>query len=212
MQENLFFGIANQVIPKPACSATENSLKSDISLVATFDRIPLNKRITKVLIRLSVSLLLANPGGRFSGIEANVYNHVTQNTLAHLSKKCWKRASGISWCPASIVCDVCCFFLAYVKSVTTSLSPNSGNFCCLLITFANSSNPDQAWLSGFELFDTVAIADRSFWKIRGKFADDTLTACKNAQHAMIESKFVNTYCRANQEWQWHNILFTIVKH
>ena len=23
--------------------------------------------------------------------------------------------------------------------------------------------------------------------------------------------YINSYCRANQEWQWRNILFTIVK-
>ena len=31
----------------------------------------------------------------------------------------------------------------FAKNVFNSL-PTSGNFCCLLITFANSLNPDQA--------------------------------------------------------------------
>ena len=60
------FGVSNQVIPKPACTVTTTSYTSEISLVASFDMIHSNKRITNALIRLcgwagwSVSLLFAN--------------------------------------------------------------------------------------------------------------------------------------------------------
>ena len=61
-RENLSLGIL-----KAAFSATETSLKSEFSLVASFDMILSNKRIRKALIRLhgcagwSAPLLFANP-------------------------------------------------------------------------------------------------------------------------------------------------------
>ena len=44
--------VSNKGRFKPACSATETSLKNEISLVASLDRILSKKRKTKVLIRL----------------------------------------------------------------------------------------------------------------------------------------------------------------
>ena len=61
------FGVFDQVVPKPACSATETSNKIEISPEAKLDMILYKKRITKVLIRLrgcagwSAPLLFANP-------------------------------------------------------------------------------------------------------------------------------------------------------
>ena len=44
------FGVADQVIPKPASSATETSLKIEISLVTSLDMIVYDKQIAKALI------------------------------------------------------------------------------------------------------------------------------------------------------------------
>ena len=60
------FGVFDQVVPKPACSATETSYEIEISPEASLDMILYKKRITKVLIRLhacagwSAPLLFAN--------------------------------------------------------------------------------------------------------------------------------------------------------
>ena len=57
------FRVFDQVIPKPACSATETSCKFEISTEAKLDLILYKKRMTKVLIRLpgwSAPLLFAN--------------------------------------------------------------------------------------------------------------------------------------------------------
>ena len=44
------FGVSNELIFKPACSATEaRALKIEISLVASLDMILFNRRITKAL-------------------------------------------------------------------------------------------------------------------------------------------------------------------
>ena len=59
------FWVSYQVIPKKACSSTETSQNSEILLVASFDIVLSNKRMTKALIRLhgcagwSASLLFA---------------------------------------------------------------------------------------------------------------------------------------------------------
>ena len=76
MQENQVF--ANKVSLKQVSSPTETRLKIEISLVASLDMIPSNKRITKMLIRLcgcagcSVALLFANTEDRFSPIETHL--------------------------------------------------------------------------------------------------------------------------------------------
>ena len=47
-------GVSNRVIFKLACSATETSLKIEISLISSLDMILYNKPITKGLIRLCI--------------------------------------------------------------------------------------------------------------------------------------------------------------
>ena len=69
-------GDSDQVIHKPACSATETSYKTEILLVASLDMIFSIKRITTALIRLrtcpgwSGPLLFATPEVRFSRVDA----------------------------------------------------------------------------------------------------------------------------------------------
>ena len=46
------FVVSDKVTFKPACSATNTSKNSEISLVATFDMILSNRQIKKALIRL----------------------------------------------------------------------------------------------------------------------------------------------------------------
>ena len=46
------FGVSDQVILKPSCSATEKRWNIEFLLVASLDRILSNKRITNALIRL----------------------------------------------------------------------------------------------------------------------------------------------------------------
>ena len=46
------FRVIDEVKQKPACSATESSKNNEISLVASFEMILSDKRITEVLIRL----------------------------------------------------------------------------------------------------------------------------------------------------------------
>ena len=62
------FGVSDEVIQKPACSATETGYKnSELSLAASLDMLLSNKRITNVLIRLhlragwTAPLLFVNP-------------------------------------------------------------------------------------------------------------------------------------------------------
>ena len=61
------FRVSNKVSFKQVSSATETSLKIEISLLASLDMILLDKRITKVLISMhecagwSASVLFANP-------------------------------------------------------------------------------------------------------------------------------------------------------
>ena len=54
-------GFTDNVIYKPACSATETSKKIDLSLVASLDMKLSIKRIIKALIRLVCAFLFANP-------------------------------------------------------------------------------------------------------------------------------------------------------
>ena len=69
------FRISDIARLKPACSATETSLKNEISLEASLDIILSSKRITKALIRLrgcagwSVPVLFATTKDRFSSVE-----------------------------------------------------------------------------------------------------------------------------------------------
>ena len=62
------FGVSEKLRLKPVSSATENSYKLKIALVASLDMILSNKRITKALISLrewsgwSEPLLFTNPG------------------------------------------------------------------------------------------------------------------------------------------------------
>ena len=69
-------GVCNKVIFKQAYSATETSLKIEISLVASLDIITSNKRITKALIRSAQAGLRLccsqTPKDRFSGVVAHV--------------------------------------------------------------------------------------------------------------------------------------------
>ena len=46
------FGASEKLLRKPACSATETTKTSEISLVANMDMILSNKQTTKALIRL----------------------------------------------------------------------------------------------------------------------------------------------------------------
>ena len=61
------FGVSDEVILKPVCSATETSKKIEISLVGSLDIILSKKRIAKALIKLrgyagwSAHLMFANP-------------------------------------------------------------------------------------------------------------------------------------------------------
>ena len=83
-QESLSLGFLTrtEVIPKPACSATETSLKIEISFVASLDIILANKRITKELIRLrgcavwGAPLLFANTEERFSCVKVHMINSI----------------------------------------------------------------------------------------------------------------------------------------
>ena len=67
------FWVSDHVVPKPATETT--SYNCEILLIASFDMILSNKRITKALIRLrgsagwSSPLLFANPEDRVSLIE-----------------------------------------------------------------------------------------------------------------------------------------------
>ena len=78
------FGVPDKVRFKPACSATETSLKIEISLVASLDMILSKKQIIKALIRLrrcagwSAPVLFTNPRrqfflrrGPYEGISSN---------------------------------------------------------------------------------------------------------------------------------------------
>ena len=55
-----------------------------------------------------------------------------------------------------------------VLSTLRNSFPTSGDFCCLLITFANSLDPDRAWQnitwSGSKLFDTLVVFLKDFLK------------------------------------------------
>ena len=72
------FGVSDKVRLKPVSSATENSKKIEISLVASLDMILSKQRITKALISLrgstgwSAPLLFANPEDRFSSVKAHM--------------------------------------------------------------------------------------------------------------------------------------------
>ena len=46
------FRVSDEVKQKPACSATETNTNNEISLVASFEMILSDKRITEALIRL----------------------------------------------------------------------------------------------------------------------------------------------------------------
>ena len=74
------FGVSDQVILKPACSATETTCNIAISRVTSLD-MTLSSKVnnkTKMLIRLhscagwSVPLLFANPEDRFSRTKAQI--------------------------------------------------------------------------------------------------------------------------------------------
>ena len=75
---NPVFGVSDQVIPKPACSATETSENGKLSLVASLDMILSKEQITKALIRLRgcaglyAPLLFANTEDRFFCVEAKI--------------------------------------------------------------------------------------------------------------------------------------------
>ena len=66
------FGVSDKVRLKPACSATETSLKIGILLVASLDMILYKRGITKTCAGWSTPLLFANPEDRFSRMEANM--------------------------------------------------------------------------------------------------------------------------------------------
>ena len=80
-QENLSSGDSDKVSFKPVSSATETSLKLEISLAESVDMVLCNKRITMALIRLrrcagwSAPLLFATPPpeDRFSRDEAQLF-------------------------------------------------------------------------------------------------------------------------------------------
>ena len=95
------FGVSDQVIHKPAYSATETSWNSEISLVACFDMILSNKSITKALIRLrgcagwSAPLLFSNLEDRFSRMEAHIID-TTFDWCFH-STKLFKSCEPLWW-------------------------------------------------------------------------------------------------------------------
>ena len=65
--------------------------------------------------------------------------------------------------------------------------PTSDDFCRLVITFANSLDPDQAPSSGSKLFDTLKVFLKVFFfekvNLKKKKSTDDKKACKITQHA-----------------------------
>ena len=74
------FGVSDKMRFKPACSATETSLKIEISLVASLDMVLSKQRSTKALIRLrgwagwSAPMLFANPRRQVFSHRSPFYN------------------------------------------------------------------------------------------------------------------------------------------
>ena len=61
--------------------------------------------------------------------------------------------------------------------------PTRGDFCCLLITFANSLDPDQS-RSGSKLFDTLMVPKKSSIQ-NVKYG--TIIKCEGIIKAMLEN-------------------------
>ena len=89
--------VSDQVILKPASSATETSHNREISLVASYNTILSNKRITKGLIRLcsgagwSAPVLFANPQRQVFSRRGTFDIHILQimcNNAGDMKVKC----------------------------------------------------------------------------------------------------------------------------
>ena len=99
------------------------------------------------------------------------------------------------------------------------------NFCRLLITFANSLDPDQDWQKVGPDLDPKYLTLIYSWKKyfekvnfekkvnRGQQKHEKLPSMQrayNLPHLAITILLL-AYCCANQEWQWRHVLFTIAK-
>ena len=84
--------------------------------------------------------------------------------------------------------------IPYTYTGSLNSFPASGDFCRLLITLANSLDPDQAcWAwSGSKPFDTDGILERFFWK--SKFKKKILQTTK--KHAKLPGM-------QRREWEWN---------
>ena len=93
--------------------------------------------------------------------------------------------------------------------------PASGDFCCLLITFANSLDQDQAW-SGSKLFDTLMVFPKDFFekvnfkkihrrqKMRAKIL--SMQRVKGMVHFVV---FLNFY--ANKATMWVGVYLKMIE-
>ena len=125
MRQNLSLGVSYKGILKSVSSTTETSWKTEISPVASLRMILFKKRITKALIRLRGCTGRAYPGSEF----------VVANTLAKWEKLEPNEINFNQGFSQKVVSTSCFVF--------NSL-PARGTFGCLLITFANRLDPDQA--------------------------------------------------------------------
>ena len=104
------FGVSDKASFKPVSSATETSLKIEISPVASLHMILSKKRITKVLIRLrgcagwSAPLLFPNPEDRSSCVEAQIA-YITNNMDQDQTASMGSVLLGISLIRDHIVCS-----------------------------------------------------------------------------------------------------------
>ena len=92
------FRVSDEVKQKPACSATETNTNNEISLVASFEMILSDKRITEALIRLcgctgwTAPLLFRNQQRQFFSRRDPYYSRVRSDLYqVHVLKKLKRR-------------------------------------------------------------------------------------------------------------------------
>ena len=92
----------------------------------------------------------------------------------------------------------------YVSSIiwekgpyTINSFPANGNFCCLLITFANSVDPDQAWQNVRSDLDPNCL---TFWWYSRKIFFEKVNFLKNPQTTEKHAKLPSMQ-RINELWR-----------